>query len=43
MKDFLNLRTPSASYKSNKIESLIDALVMECVSIAEHKLTNELI
>jgi hypothetical protein len=38
MKNFLQLRTPSANYKPNKIESVLDALVADCVSIAEQKL-----
>jgi hypothetical protein len=37
MKDFLRLRLPSPSYKSIRIESVLDALVGECVSIAEQK------
>jgi hypothetical protein len=42
MKDFLELRALSASYKSNKIESVLDTLVAECVSVAEQKLmTNQ--
>ena len=38
MKHFLQLKAPYASYKSNKIESVLDALVEECVLIAEQKL-----
>jgi len=38
MKDFLQLRAPSASYNSKKIESVLNSLVSECVSIAEQKL-----
>jgi hypothetical protein len=38
MKDFLQLRSPCASYDTSKIEAVLDALVAECVSIAEHKL-----
>lgn len=41
MKDFLDLRAPSASYNSNKIESVLDTLVAECVSIAEQKLMKD--
>ena len=42
MKDFLELRALPASYKSNKIESVLDTLVAECVSIAEQKLMTDL-
>lgn len=38
MKDFLQLRAPSANYNSKKIESVLKSLVSECVSIAEQKL-----
>jgi len=43
MKNFLQLRAPSANYKSNKLESILDVLVAECVSIAEQKLMSALV
>ena len=43
MKHFLQLKAPPASYKSNKIESVLDALVEECVLIAEQKLMSALV
>ena len=43
MKNFLQLRVVSATYKSNNIESVLDALVAECVSIAEQKLMSTLV
>jgi hypothetical protein len=38
MKNFLKLKQPIGSYDTSKIEAVLDALVAECVSIAEHKL-----
>jgi HEPN/Toprim N-terminal domain 1 len=43
MKDFLQLRAPSASYNSKKIETVLNSLVSECVSIAEQKLMADMI
>jgi hypothetical protein len=43
MKDFLQLRAPSQSYNSKKIESVLNSLVSECVSIAEQKLMADMI
>lgn len=37
MKDFLRLRGPDPTYRSDKIEAVIDVLIAECVSIAEVK------
>jgi hypothetical protein len=38
MKDFLELREASESYNSKKIKVFLEALIAECVSIAEQKL-----
>ncbi|MEQ8315914.1 MAG: HEPN/Toprim-associated domain-containing protein [Phycisphaerales bacterium] len=38
MKDFLNLRIANTNYDSTKIEAVLDAIVAQCVSIAEAKL-----
>lgn len=43
MKNFLELRAPSASYNSKKIETVLNSLVSECVSIAEQKLMADMI
>ena len=37
MKKFLQLRSANGTYKSEKIEAILDAIVAECVAIAEHK------
>ncbi len=42
MRHFLDLRTSSEEYDRSKIEALLDALIAECVSIAEQKLMSTL-
>ena len=37
MKRFLQLRSAKESYNYERIEAVLDAIVAECVSIAEHK------
>lgn len=37
MKRFLQLRSAKESYNHERIEAVLDAIVAECVSIAEHK------
>ena len=43
MQDFLQLRAPSATDNSKKIESVLNSLVSGCVSIAEQKLMANMI
>jgi hypothetical protein len=38
MKEFLRLRGVDPTYDSTKIEAVLDAIVAQCVSIAEAKL-----
>jgi hypothetical protein len=41
MKEFLGLRAASGSYDFAKIDKVLDALVAECVGIAEHSALTE--
>lgn len=40
MKSFLDLRSADIAYDFSKIETVLDALFSECVTIAEHKFIN---
>ena len=42
MKKFLNLRSSSTDYSSEKIEAVLDTIIAECVDIAEYKQINSL-